>query len=289
MGDSMNSWKVKVGVSKALGRELDKIHKAVGENGEVLSRVKFRAFIADALSVRNEWSAETVFDYADYFLMDTYTLTRRATHGTDSFSSNNDVILTVTVDEYKKDSSSKHRVTDGKPFRLNMEIRSGGFESHWGYHRYSHDGFSEGVNLDFVLNCIDKAPSIADKIPGMIEHQEQLCANAKVREVKRNKINEIRNENIMTVLERICAGLKSPYAIEELSSRIDLKIKLPGNMHFRIEIPLTKYQDILPDLQNIINDYLSVIEGHKAKVHIMNDDTKTRWISGQPRGNSNRR
>jgi hypothetical protein len=45
----------------------------------------------------------------------------------------------------------------------------------------------------------------------------------------------------------------------------------------RIEIPLAKYQEILPALDGIIQSYMSTVANSKAKVLILNDDTKTRW------------
>jgi hypothetical protein len=209
-------------------------------------------------------------------------MTRKATGESDQYSSNNDISISVSIHEYMPEYMQKWRHGSTAATRTRIGIFAGEFADYRN-HRSDHDEFSEYVNFACILLCIDKAVSIADRIPQMIEHQEQLEMNAKTREVKRKKIHEIREENVMTVLERICSGLKTPYALVKLSTRIDLKIQLPNNTHLKIEIPLAKYQEILPALEEIIQSYMSVIAHSKAKVLILNDDTKTRWRVNEKR------
>ncbi|MDR1204824.1 MAG: hypothetical protein LBL26_04995 [Peptococcaceae bacterium] len=278
---SKYSWTVSQGVRSTLGRELRKIEKAAGPNGRTCTRLECRALIAEELAARPEWSLTTKFeDPTDraVYLTDFYKMTRKAAGESDQYSSNNDISISVSIHEYMPESEYMRRWRQGSAAatRTRIGISAGEFEDYRSY-RSDHDEFSEYVNLTCILLCLDKAVSIADRIPQMIEHQEQLEMNAKTKEVKRKKIHEIREENVMTVLERICSGLKTPYALVKLSTRVDLKIQLPNNTHLKIEIPLAKYQEILPALEEIIQSYMSVIAHSQAKVLILNDDTKTRW------------
>jgi hypothetical protein len=263
-------------VRSALGRELRKIEKAVRPNNRTCSRSEFRALIVDELAARPEWSLTTEFaDYTGY-LTDSYKMTREATGESDQYSSNNDISISVILYEYTPEYMRKWYHSSTAATQTNISISAGEFADYSNY-RSNHDKFSEYVNLAYVLRCLDEAVAIANRIPQMIEHQEQLLINAKTRDIKRKKIHEIREENVMTVLERICSELRMPYALEKLRSRIDLKIQLPNNTHIQIEIPLAKYQEILPALDEIIQSYMSTIAHSKAKVLILNDDTKTHW------------
>jgi hypothetical protein len=275
---SKYSWDVSQGVRSALGRELQKIKKAAGSNSRTCTRSKFRALIVGELAARPEWSLTTEFEDQTDYLTDSYKMTRKATGGSDQYSSNNDISISVNILEYMPESEYMRKWRHGSAAgtKTRISISAGEFEDYRSY-RSDHDEFSEYVNLAYILRCLDKAVSIADRIPQMIEHQEQLEMDAKTREVKRKKIHEIREENVMTVLERICSGLQMPYALKKLSTRIDLKLQLPNNTHIKIEIPLAKYQEILPALDGIIQSFMSAITHSKAKVLILNDDTKTRW------------
>jgi hypothetical protein len=265
-------------VGAALGRELHKIEKAVSPNDRICTRAEFRALIVKELAARPEWALTTNFEEKarGICLTDSYKMTRKATGGSDKYSSTNDIAISVTIYEYTPEYVRKwHRGSTGT-VQTRISISVGEFTDHRNS-RSDHDKFSEYVDLACVLRCLDGAVSIADRIPQMIKHQEQLETNAKTREVKREKIHEIREENVTIVLERICSELKTPYAIAKLRSRIDLKIQLPNNTHIKIEIPLAKYQEIIPALDGIIQSFMSAIAHSKAKVLILNDDTKTRW------------
>jgi hypothetical protein len=272
---SKYSWNIVQGVGSALGRELRKIEKAAGLSDRTCTRSELRALIVEELAARPEWSLTTEFKDYDSFLADTYKMTRKATGESDKYSSNNDISISVLIYEYTPAHMRKWHNGSKAAFTTQIGISAGKFENR--NHRYDDDKYSESVSLACILLCLDKAASIADRIPQMIAHQEQLETNAKARGVKREKIHEIREENVITVLERICSGMKMPYAFEKLSSRIDLKIQLPNKTHLKIEIPLAKYQEILPALEEIIQSYMSAIAHSKAKVLILNDDTKTRW------------
>jgi hypothetical protein len=262
-------------VGSALGRELQKIEKAAGLSDRTCTRSEFRALIVEELAARPEWSLTTKFeDYKDH-ITDTYKMTRKATGEPDKYSSNNDISVSVRICEYTPGYMRKWYNGSKAAFTTRIGISAGKFEDR--NRRYDDDKFSESVSLACILLCLDNAASIADRIPQMIAHQEQLDINAKARGVKREKIHEIREENVITVLERICSGMKMPYAFVKLSTRIDLKIQLPNKTHLKIEIPFAKYQEILPALEEIIQSYMSVIAHSKAKVLILNDDTKTRW------------
>jgi hypothetical protein len=263
-------------VGSALGRELQKIEKAAGLSDRTCTRSELRALIVEELAARPEWSLTTKFEDYKNHLTDTYKMTRKATGESDKYSSNNDISVSVLIYEYTPEYMRKWYNGSKAAIMTRISISAGEFEDRMN-HRYGNDQFSEAVSLACILLCLDKAVSIADRIPQMIARQEQLEMDAKAREVKRGKIHEIREENVMTVLERICSGMKMPYAFEKLSTRIDLKIQLPNNTHIKIEIPLAKYQEILPALEGIIQSYMSTIAHSKAKVLILNDDTKTRW------------
>ncbi|MDR1299459.1 MAG: hypothetical protein LBJ84_04335, partial [Oscillospiraceae bacterium] len=254
------------------------IEKAASPNDRICTRSEFRDLIAPELAARPEWLLTTKFGDWDhsFYLTDSYKMTRKATGESDKYSSNNDIAISVVIDEYTPEYVRKWHHGSTAAIRTRISITAGEFADHRNS-RSDHDEFSEYVNLACVLRCLDEAVSIADRIPKMIEHQEQLEMNAETRAVKRKKIHEIREENVMTVLERICAELKMPYALEKLSTRVDLKIQLSGNTHMKIEIPLAKYREILPALDGIIQSYMSTIANSKAKVLILNDDTKTRW------------
>jgi hypothetical protein len=265
-------------VNSALGRELRKIEKAVSPNDRTCTRTEFRTLIAQELAARPEWSLTTEFGDWDRssYLTDSYKMTRQATGEPDQYSSNNDIAISVVIYEYTPEYVRKWHSGSTDTIRTRISISMGEFTDHRNS-RSDSDQYSKYVNLASVLRCLDEAVSIADRIPQMIEHQVQLEMNAKERAVKRKKIHEIREENVMTVLERTCSGLKMPYAFEKLSTRIDLKIQLSGNTHMKIEIPIAKYREILPELDGIIQSYMSTIANSKAKVLIQNDDTKTRW------------
>ncbi|MDR1136470.1 MAG: hypothetical protein LBL49_09930 [Clostridiales Family XIII bacterium] len=270
------SWAVSQGVQSALRRELQKIEKAVQPNNRTCTRSEFRALIAEELAARPEWSLTTKFgDISDY-IIDSYKMTRKATGESGKYSSNNDVSISVAIHEYTSEYMQKWNHGSTPAIATYIRVSAGEFTD-YGNSGSDRDKYSEYVNLTYILLCLDEAASIADRIPQMIEHQEQLQVNAKARKVKHQKIHEIREENVMTVLERICSELKMPYAFKKLRKRIDLKIQLPNHTHIKIEIPLNKCQEILPTLDEIIQSYMSAIAHSKAKVLILNDDTKTLW------------
>ncbi|MDR1603244.1 MAG: hypothetical protein LBS10_00360 [Gracilibacteraceae bacterium] len=268
------SWTVRNGVRTDLRCEFRKLEETAGLNDRTCTRSAFRTLMVKELAARPEWSLTTKFDAYDTFLSDNYKMTRKATEESDKYSASNDIYISVLIREYTPEYM--RRRNDSKA-AITAEISFSVSESDLLTYRYANDGYSEFVSLAFILLCLDKAASIADKIPQMIAHQEQLEMIAKGKEAKRKKIREIREENVLTVLERICSGMKMPYAFEIMSSRIDLKIKLPNRTHIRIEIPFNKYKEILPDLEGIIQNYMSAIANSKAKVLIVNNDTKTRW------------
>jgi hypothetical protein len=270
------SWTISQGVRSALKRELQKIEKGVRPNSRTCTRSEFRSLIASELAIRPEWSLTTKFENLTEYIVDSYKMTRKATGEPGKYSSNNDISISVDIHEYTSKYMQKWHHGSTAAITTRICILAGEFGDHENF-RYNYGGNSECVNLTHILLCLDEAVSIADRIPQMIEHQEQLEINAKTREVKRKKINEIREENVMTVLERTCSELKMPYALEKLSRRIDLKIQLPNHTHIKIEIPLAKCKEILPDLDGIIQSYMSAVAHSKAKVLILNDDTKTRW------------
>jgi hypothetical protein len=270
------SWTISQGVRSALKRELQKIEKVVGPNDRTCTRSEFRSLIAAELAARPEWSLTTKFENVTDYIIDSYKIIRKATGESGKYSSNNDISISVDIQEYTSKYMKKWHHGSTTAIMTRTCILAGEFGDHENF-RYNYGGNSEYVNLTHILLCLDKAVSIADRIPQMIEHQEQLETNAKTREIKRKKIKEIREENVLTVLERTCSELKMPYAVTERSKRIDLKIQLSNRTHISIEIPLAKCKEILPALDGIIQSYMSVIANSKAKVLILNNDTKTRW------------
>jgi hypothetical protein len=276
------SWAIKQGVNSALGRELRKIEKAAGLSDRACTRSKLRSLIVEELAARPAWSLTTKFEKDDCYLTDTYKMTRQATGESDKYSSIYDICISVIIHEYTSGYMQRWHNGSKAAIKTRIVISAGEFEDDMNP-PYGNDKYSEAVSLACILLCLDKAVAIADRIPQMIAHQEQLEMEAKARAIKREKIHEIRKENVMTVLERICSGLKMPYAFVKLKTRIDLKIQLPNNTHLKIEIPLAKYQEILPALEGIIQSYMSAIAHSKAKVLILNDDTYTSWIVNDKR------
>jgi hypothetical protein len=136
----------------------------------------------------------------------------------------------------------------------------------------------QSVNILALSQLISALPAVLGKIPDLLPHYKKLVEDQEMKEKKREKIKSLRHNSARAMLDNFCENLSVPYYIRKMANRLDLCLKLPdSNLVLAIEIPLTKFQDIMPELSDMIEDQLRYSERYKAKTLIMHEKGDTYW------------
>ncbi|GHU71976.1 hypothetical protein FACS1894184_19410 [Clostridia bacterium] len=122
-----------------------------------------------------------------------------------------------------------------------------------------------------IKEAISAFPSLNDKLVRRIASLEKAEREADIRAEKRKKIQELRENSVDAWLEQICGELTVPYAIHEMQTRRDLYIEPPDSPTIiKFEIPLARFQEVLPSLPEAIDTWLAMVKDSSIKVLIEN-------------------
>jgi hypothetical protein len=143
--------------------------------------------------------------------------------------------------------------------------------------------------LDFstsIYEISSSATEVTDKNFGFIfrflgrfEKTIELLHKYRADYEKQKKATEFTMDSYDTWLDQICKKLTMPYFLEKGGTRTVLGVLVDQDTQLEIAIPYKKFQEIMPEVMNIIQSYEHLRETCKARVLIKNCRYTVRWKS----------
>jgi hypothetical protein len=125
------------------------------------------------------------------------------------------------------------------------------------------------VEIDYIIRIIKNLPTSIKKVPEKTAEFKKLEAEREMKEMKKQKIFNLRQSSLLTMLDNICSNLNLTYAVREMATRVDLCLSLPdSDLFLVIEIPFANFQNIMPELSDMIQDYLRMDQQYEATTRI---------------------
>jgi hypothetical protein len=162
-----------------------------------------------------------------------------------------DLIYGISCDRY-----------DTKDFYITLAAEKGNRQREiFIYLSVEMDGVHSGQLRLFDDNC-----SVVFHVMERLDTiHKQVCA-ARVRYEKQAKILELRQGSVETWLNSLCAHLTQPYHISLQQAQAVLYILLPNDIYLNIAIPYNKFQEMIPELPAIIQNYVDVQTSSPARI-----------------------
>ena len=136
--------------------------------------------------------------------------------------------------------------------------------------------------IGMLYCCMDEIGGIAvemRKLKDDLEKQEKELEKKKKDLEKMKKINEIAKNSIITWLKSHMQNQPYSYYTTESAHKITLSIKLKNSMQLDIPIYYSRFQKIMLELPETIQQFVNTVNNSKIKVLVRNSNPKQQWIT----------
>jgi hypothetical protein len=113
---------------------------------------------------------------------------------------------------------------------------------------------------------------------------EQFIA-ARMRYDKQNKILELQQNSVETWLNSLCKQIKQPYHISLQQTQAGLYVLLPNDSYLNIAIPYKKFQELIPEIPSIVQNYVDLQESGQTNILLYKRMKNVDWEWTQPGDN----
>jgi len=129
--------------------------------------------------------------------------------------------------------------------------------------------------IGMLYRCMDEIDGIAEE---MRKYKDDLEKQEKDLE-KKKKINEIAKNSIITWLKSVMQNQQYSYYATESAHKITLSIKLKNGMQLDIPIYYNRFQKIMLELPETIQQFVNTVNNCKIKVSVRYSKPKQQWIT----------
>lgn len=127
---------------------------------------------------------------------------------------------------------------------------------------YRYDYNSDSFTLQFNENnelIIEHYYSHAmvyqiEQIDTFIERLKEEYKNKKARQLKREKINKLKQQAIVAKVKEIAREDLFEFYVQEYAIKLKLTVRIEGGKVVEFDIPYKQFQDVLKDLRSVIQD-----------------------------------
>jgi len=150
---------------------------------------------------------------------------------------------------------------------------------HLSRYEASYDSSKRAVPTDAeaLFSLLSSIDDIRATLPEREEHCLKLQSEADAKAEKRAKVKQLQMSSLKTWLDSICSELTLPYYVNWLATRADLMVQLPNKTVLCVQIPISKFQEILPTVPELIGSYVEMCKSSGVKVLIENPIAHMRW------------
>ena len=122
--------------------------------------------------------------------------------------------------------------------------------------------------IGMLYRCMDEIDGIAEEMRKFKDDLE-----------KQGKINKIAKNSINTWLKSVMQNQSYSYYTTESEHKITLSIKLKNGMQLDIPIYYSRFQKIMPELPETIQQFVNTVNNSKIKVLVSNSKPNQQWIT----------
>jgi len=124
------------------------------------------------------------------------------------------------------------------------------------------------ATVGMLYRCMDEIAVIAEE---MRKYKDDLEKQKKINEIARNSAN--------TWLKSVMQNQQYSYYTTESEHKITLSIKLKYGMQLDIPIYYNRFQKIMLELPETIQQFVNTVNNCKIKVSVRNSKPKQQWIT----------
>jgi len=161
--------------------------------------------------------------------------------------------------------------------RGGYDLSNNDFQSVIGYQNSGERSFS--LKIDGIFTSVKRSGTVGtlyrcmDEIDEITKELGQLKNDVVIQE----KVDEIAKNSINTWLKAVLQNQPYSYYTTESAKKITLSIKLKNRVQLDIPIYFSKFQKIMPELLNTIQQFEKTANEAKIKVLISNSKVNQQW------------